>query len=90
MRKKRKAKHTPREPVARPAPDPDLEVSPEQEDLILRLLATAMGLPRVCLFKTCRRRKRCLGEEIVCAEHHRGLVEQRIQRAIALFGAPPR
>ncbi len=68
--------------------DPNRELSPQEEDLIARLLACAMGLPRVCRFKACRRRKRCLGPDVVCAKHPSGLVAERLQRAIARIAAP--
>jgi hypothetical protein len=58
---------------------------PPGDEIILRLLASAMGLPRVCVFKACRRKKRCFGPGLVCAEHHRGLVAKRIAAAIRVI-----
>ena len=68
--------------------DPNRELSPQEEDLIARLLACAMGLPRVCRFKACRRRKRCVGPDVVCAKHHSGLVAERLEAAIARIAVP--
>jgi hypothetical protein len=56
--------------------------------LIERLLASAMGLPRVCVFKVCRRAKRCFGAEPVCLEHHRGLAKKRWRAAAARLAGP--
>jgi hypothetical protein len=55
------------------------------EELLDRLLASAVGLPRICVFKVCRRRKRCFGAGPACLEHHRGLVRKRMKAAIALL-----
>jgi hypothetical protein len=85
MPSKRRAKPIPR---ARPhRPDPQREVSPDEADVVLRLLASAMGLPRLCVFKACRRRRRCLGPGLACSRHHHGLVERRIDAAIRLISA---
>ena len=56
-----------------------------QQELIERLLASAMGLPRVCVLKSCRRAKRCFGTKPVCLEHHRGLAKKRWRAAAAIF-----
>ena len=51
-----------------------------------RLLASAMGLPRVCCVRKCRQRKRCFGLGIVCLDDHRGLAQKRFPAARALLG----
>ncbi len=60
----------------------------EEADVIMRLLASAMGLPRLCVYKACRRRKRCIGPDMVCAEHHHGLARKRMKAAIKLICVP--
>ena len=65
-------------------------MSREEEDLLLQLLASAMGLPRICVYKACRRRKRCVGPAATCAANHRGLVRRRLPAAIKLIAAPER
>ena len=60
----------------------------EEAEIVGRLLASAMGLPRVCVFKVCRRRKRCFGPHLACFEHHRGLAKKRMAAAIALIAKP--
>ena len=60
-------------------------LTPLEEHAILRLLASAMGLPRMCVFKACRRRKRCFGPGMECVEHHRGIVRKRMGAAAALI-----
>jgi len=62
------------------------EVSDEEAELFDRLIASAAGLPRVCTIKKCRRRKRCLGDELVCLRHHRGLARERYQGALVKLG----
>jgi hypothetical protein len=54
-------------------------------DIIGQMLASAMGLPRICVFKVCRRNKRCFGPNLACFEHHRGLARKRMAAAIALI-----
>jgi hypothetical protein len=61
----------------------------EAEEIILRTLATAMGLPRVCAYKACRRRKRCRGPGMVCSEY-RALARKRLPAAIKRIAAPQR
>jgi hypothetical protein len=68
--------------------DPPCRLFANEEELISRLLASAMGLPRICVFKACRRRKRCFGPGILCLEHHRGIVRKRMGAAIALIARP--
>ncbi len=51
-----------------------------------RMLASAMGLPRVCHVRKCRRRKRCFGFGIVCLDEHAGLAKKRFGAALALLG----
>jgi len=81
-----KKRSTPRKPEPRTGPHRPLFVT--EEDVITRLLASAMGLPRICVFKMCRRRKRCFGPDTVCMRHHRGLVRKRTRAAIALISTP--
>ena len=45
-----------------------------------RMLASAAGLPRVCVFKKCRRRKRCFGRfdgDLPCKRQHEGHARAR-------------
>ena len=51
-----------------------------------RLLASAMGLPRVCRVKKCRRRKRCFGLGIICLDDHPVLAKKRFPAAMAMLG----
>lgn len=51
-----------------------------------RLLASAMGLPRVCRVKKCRRRKRCFGLGVVCLDDHASLAKKRFRSAMAILG----
>jgi hypothetical protein len=60
----------------------------ETGDIVGRLLASAMGLPRICVFKVCRRNKRCFGPNLACFDHHRGLARKRMDAAIALIAKP--
>lgn len=66
----------------------------EEAEMLNRLLASAAGLPRVCLLKCCRRRKRCLGAmvagELPCLRHHRGLAAARFKSALKVLGWPNR
>lgn len=59
-----------------------------EDDVIARLLASMMGMPRICVVRECRRRKRCLGADFVCWKHHRGLAGKRMHGAIARLTAP--
>jgi hypothetical protein len=63
-----------------------------EAELLDRLVASAAGLPRVCVLKRCRRRKRCLGpivgSELLCKRHHRGLAKERFQSALEVLGWP--
>jgi hypothetical protein len=74
----------------------DRHVSGDAPDAELfdRLVASAAGLPRVCVLKRCRRRKRCLGafagDEPPCVSHHRGLARARFQSALKVLGWPNR
>jgi hypothetical protein len=78
-----------RERAPCPAQD-DAAAAGEEDEIVGRLLASAMGLPRVCVFKVCRRNKRCFGPHLACIEHHRGLAKKRISAAIALIAKPQR
>jgi hypothetical protein len=63
-------------------------------ELFDRLVASAAGLPRVCVLKRCRRRKRCLGPavggELPCKRHHKGLARARFRSALKVLGWPNR
>jgi hypothetical protein len=62
------------------------ELFGEEGALERRLLASAMGLPRVCRVKKCRRRKRCFGLGIICLDEHAGLARKRFPAAMAQLG----
>jgi hypothetical protein len=55
-------------------------------ELARRLIASAAGLPRVCALKRCRRKKRCLGADLICVHHHEGLLRKRYASALARLG----
>ncbi len=55
-------------------------------ELARRFIASAAGLPRVCVLKRCRRKKRCLGAGLVCVHHHEGLLRKRYASALARLG----
>jgi len=63
-----------------------------EAELFDRLVASASGLPRVCVLKRCRRRKRCLGPaaggELPCQRHHQGLARTRFASALKVLGWP--
>jgi len=65
-----------------------------EAELFDRLVASAAGLPRVCVLKRCRRRKRCLGPlfggELPCKRHNRGLARARFRSALDILGWPNR
>ena len=52
-------------------------------ELARRFIVSAAGLPRVCVLKRCRRRKRCLGADLICLHHHEGLLRKRYASALA-------
>ena len=66
------------------------DTGPREAELFDRLLASAAGLPRVCCLKKCRRAKRCLGPDLVCLRHHRGLARARFKGALKKLGWPNR
>ena len=73
----------------------ELEACEAREaELFNRLVASAAGLPRMCVLKRCRRRKRCLGalvgSELPCKRHHRGLAKARFRSALDILGWPNR
>ncbi len=89
---KSRANAPPPMPGAGATPARDRQAEAAETELMERLLASAMGLPRVCVFKACRRRKRCVAAEPACLEHHRGLAKKRWRAAAAVFsgsGAKP-
>ena len=49
-------------------------------ELARRFIASAAGLPRVCVLKRCRRKKRCLGAGLVCLHHTRGFCASAMPR----------
>ena len=57
--------------------DPD---TPGEPHICVRLLACLIGLPSVCVIRTCRRHKRCYGREAICFHDHAGLARRRIKR----------
>ncbi len=61
---------------------------PPEHEIVLRALSTAMGLPRICALKACRRRKRCRGPVMVCREH-RALVKKRMRAALKCIARAP-
>ncbi len=70
--------------------DPNEIADPEARaayiDINRRLLASLVGLPRVCAVKKCRRRKRCFGAGQPCLAHHRGLIAARFEGALQRTG----
>ena len=52
-------------------------VPKDGSDMPDRLFAGLLGLHRVCVFRLCRRYKRCLGPGVQCFEHHNGLARSR-------------
>ena len=64
----------------------DASLEAQERELIDRLLASAAGLPRVCGLKRCRRRKRCLGSDLVCLRRHHGLARARLPSALKKLG----
>ena len=68
-----------------------------EKEMTERLLAAAAGLPRVCIYKKCRRRNRCFGNwrtqrshDIHCLHHHHGLMKKRFRSALKVLGWPNR
>ena len=51
----------------------------DKNELLDRIFSSLLGLPRVCVFRVCRRKKRCLGPGLICFEHHDGLAKHRYQ-----------
>jgi hypothetical protein len=74
--------------------DPCNDAEALEAELLDRLVASAAGLPRVCVLKRCRRRKRCLGAgaggQLPCKRHHRGLAKARFRSALQVLGWPNR
>ena len=74
------------------SPD-DWPADPEERaacvDIHRRMLASLVGLPRVCAVKKCRRRNRCFGTGQPCLVHHRGLVAARFEAAWQRTGWGP-
>lgn len=67
------------------------EVSALEGEMFNRLLASAAGLPRVCVVRKCRRAKRCFGGvgcDLPCLRHHRGLARARYTSALKILGWP--
>ncbi|HEY8247357.1 MAG TPA: hypothetical protein VIG38_08770 [Hyphomicrobium sp.] len=53
------------------------------------MIASAAGLPRVCVLKKCRRRKRCFGHfdgDLPCKRQHKGLARARFAIALKVLG----
>ena len=70
----------------RPSEIAILQVRAAYIDINRRLLASLVGLPRVCAVKKCRRRKRCFGAGQPCLAHHRGLIAARFEAALQRTG----
>ena len=69
------------------------EVEASESEMFNRLIASAAGLPRVCVLKKCRRRKRCFGRiggDLLCKRHHMGLGQARFASALKVLGWPSR
>lgn len=70
-----------------------LDADPEalKHEFATRMIVSAAGLPRICVLKKCRRRKRCFGKKIgdlMCLKHHHGLSQVRFERALRQLGWP--
>jgi hypothetical protein len=52
-------------------------------EMISRMVASECGLHRICIYRLCRRHKRCLGPRVMCIKSHRGLFQLRFPRVIA-------
>jgi hypothetical protein len=53
------------------------------------MIASAAGLPRVCVLKKCRRRKRCFGHfdgDLPCKRQHKGLARALFAIALKVLG----
>lgn len=60
-----------------------------EEELHLRMIASAAGMAQICTIKTCRRRKRCFGPfdgDLPCVRRHDGLMRERFHSALKLLG----
>ncbi len=77
-------------PAAPPRLDPNRTLTPHEEQVILHVLASLMGLPRLCVFKACRRSKICTDADMICIANHRGLVRKRLRAAIKRIAVPAR
>lgn len=68
---------------ASPKSDPGRHLAPDGSDIPDRMFATLLGLHRICVFRLCRRRKRCLGPNRACFRHHTGLAKSRFRHMLA-------
>jgi hypothetical protein len=71
--------------------DPDPEAF--EEEFCTRMIASAMGMARLCGRKKCRRRKRCFGpydDGLPCLTQHKGLAKARFEGALKRLGWPRR
>lgn len=69
------------------------DVDPEafEAEFFDRMVASAAGLPRVCVLQKCRRRQRCFGPydgDLPCKRLHKGLVQARFESALKVLGWP--
>ena len=67
------------------------EPSAFEEEFGRRMAVSLAGLPKVCVLKRCRRRKRCLGSrpgDLLCLRHHSGLFRARFEAALQQLGEP--
>ena len=62
----------------------------EKTELCRRMVLTEIGMPRLCVLRRCRRKRKCFGPNMVCAWHHAGLVEARVAALERRLGRNPR
>ena len=55
----------------------------EKTELCRRLMLSEIGMPRLCVLRHCRRKKRCFGPGMICKQHHEALVNARIDALVA-------
>jgi hypothetical protein len=55
------------------------------DEMMCRLMSSAMGLPRICMVHKCRRRHRCFGAGQPCLRIYSGVVAARFDKALALL-----
>ncbi len=55
----------------------------EKTELCRRLVLSEIGMPRICVLRHCRRKKRCFGPDMICTVHHAALANARIDKLVA-------